>query len=102
MLNVGHLVKVDSSLEIPSDQFSFESMSPLNSVHFNYGLYPINEQGSKLDFKSMSALKTELGLKDQQIRQLGEPDRLSKNPHYKNSSPMKLYLIDRVREILDQ
>lgn len=50
----------------------------------------------------MSALKTEFGLKDQQIKQLGEPDRLSKNPYYKNGSPMKLYLIDRVKQILTQ
>lgn len=29
----------------------------------------------------------------------GEPDRLRKNPHYKNGSPMRLYAIDRIEHL---
>ncbi|WP_375509443.1 hypothetical protein [uncultured Nostoc sp.] len=61
--------------------------------------YPVDEQGNQLEFKSATTLKDELGLTSQQIKQLGEPDGIRKNPYFKNGHPMKLYSVDRIKKL---
>lgn len=47
-------------------------------------------------FASISTLK-ERGWTDGKIRSvLGEPDKLTKNPHYATAAPMRLYALERV------
>ncbi|MEH2259593.1 MAG: hypothetical protein V7K60_26110 [Nostoc sp.] len=75
-------------------------MSPQNG--FDYRLcnfYSVDDQGNQLELKSATTLKNELGLTSQQIRHLGEPDGIRKNPYYKNGHPMKLYSVDRVKNL---
>jgi len=71
-------------------------------LKIGYGVYPVDEQGNKLEFRSATTLKKELSLTAKQIKELGEPDRISKNPSYKNGSPMQLYLLARVKRQFPQ
>ncbi|MDZ8135243.1 MAG: UPF0158 family protein [Nostoc sp. DedQUE04] len=94
---VGHLVRAGEGV---SASASHQPMSPKNGFDSRVcNFYPVDEQGNQLELKSATTLKDELGLTSQQIRQLGEPDGIRKNPYYKNGHPMKLYSVDRVKNL---
>lgn len=96
---VAHLVKAGSGtcakIEKPPTVAKY-------GLKIGYGVYPVDEEGNKLEFRSANTLKKELGFTAKQIKELGEPDRISKNPKYENSSPMKLYLLERVNRQFPQ
>jgi len=48
-----------------------------------------------------STLKKVYGLTDKLIRQLGSPDKIVPNPHYRGAAPSSLYLIERVEEWIE-
>jgi hypothetical protein len=52
----------------------------------------------KPEYITQSRLKDEFGLTARQIRCLGEPDATRRNPYYRSSAPMKLYLRQRVEQ----
>lgn len=99
---VGHMVKArERACAVAGDK----PMQPENGfISAVYGFYPVDEQGNQLEFKFQKELKNELSLTSKQIKQLGEPDMISrsKNPPSEPGAPMKLYLADRAkREFTD-
>ncbi|MEH2217546.1 MAG: hypothetical protein V7K72_10605 [Nostoc sp.] len=94
---VGHLVKAGEGVCASA---SHQPMSPKNGFDSRVcNFYPVDEQGNQLEFQSATTLKDKLGLTPKQIKQLGEPDGIRKNPYYKNGHPMKLYSVDRVKNL---
>lgn len=92
---VGHMVKAGEAACAAAGN---NPIQPENGFDYRvYGFYPVDEQGNQLEFKSATKLKDELGLTSKQIKQLGEPDRISKNPRFETGAPMKLYLVERAR-----
>jgi XPA protein C-terminus len=50
------------------------------------------------EYITKSTVKTEYGLTDSMLKELGEPDKIAPNPHYRSSAPMQLYLRERVEK----
>src|SRR6185369_8921332 len=50
------------------------------------------------DYITKSTVKSDYGLTDSMLKELGEPDKLAPNPHYRSSAPMQLYLRERVEK----
>lgn len=50
----------------------------------------------KEEYVTLSGLKTEYGLTDKLIKSIGAPNAIQTNPYYKNASPTKLYLKERI------
>lgn len=54
----------------------------------------------KLVYKT--TLKKTFGLTDSMIRELGEPDKVVKNPHYSSGPPAHLYSVERVERWVEE
>jgi hypothetical protein len=52
----------------------------------------------KSEYIAQSRIKDEFGLTARQVRSLGEPDATRRNPYYRSSPPVKLYLRQRVEQ----
>ena len=51
------------------------------------------------DYITKSTVKGDYGLTDSMIKELGEPDKIKPNPHYRSAgAPMQLYLRERVEK----
>ena len=48
------------------------------------------------EYITKSTVKSDYGLTDSMLKELGEPDKIAPNPHYRSSPPMQLYLRERV------
>lgn len=47
-------------------------------------------------YMTYSRAKGQYFLTDKMLKEIGEPDLLRPNPHYRSAAPMKLYLIERL------
>ncbi len=47
-------------------------------------------------YMTYSRAKGQYFLTDKMLKEIGEPDLLKRNPHYRSAAPMKLYLIERL------
>lgn len=65
------------------------------------GIYPIDEQGQRLEFRGRHWLK-DVGLSIKQIRLLGEADRYTQNPYHKRLAPVGLWMVDRVKAMFPE
>jgi hypothetical protein len=54
------------------------------------------------DYITKFTMKHEFNMTDALIKQLGEPDKVVKNPHYSTAAPMQLYLRERVAKWVEE
>lgn len=61
---------------------------------------PDSTTGRQQEYITAAGIKEKHGLTSAFIARLGNPDKIATNPHYKSASPMKLYKIDRVEQLI--
>lgn len=54
------------------------------------------------DLLSKKTIKEEYKLTDSIIKKIGQPDKVTDNPHYKSASPMSLYSRQRIEKWIDE
>jgi hypothetical protein len=50
------------------------------------------------DYITKFTMKHDYNMTDALIKKLGEPDKVTRNPHYSSAAPMQLYLRERVEK----
>jgi hypothetical protein len=58
--------------------------------------------GEKAKYVYKSTLKKEFGFTDSIIKELGEPDKLVANPHYRSGPKSQLYLLEKVLDLVEK
>ncbi|MHA2231013.1 MAG: hypothetical protein ACXAB4_00755 [Candidatus Hodarchaeales archaeon] len=57
---------------------------------------PDDSSQRKTLYMTITRAKAHFGLTDSMFRDIGEPDLIRPNPHYRSAAPMRLYLIERL------
>ncbi|MDQ7026754.1 MAG: hypothetical protein Q9P01_10995 [Anaerolineae bacterium] len=54
------------------------------------------------DYITKFTMKHDYNMTDSLIKKLGEPDKITRNPHYSSAAPMRLYLRERVEKWVEE